>query len=445
MSDYSSLGSFSTGGASALSGDLIQQLYDAESVTRVDPITEDLELIETETEVIDNISNLINELTDTIEVFDLYYSGNNAFEQVSATTTGEAAIFDAADVGALEEGTINITIDQLSQKDAYQSNSFTSAEDLITDGQDTDDKITINGTDFSTVGKTYEELIEDINLSGIYDASLVQVTDDDYRLVIKSQEPGEDNALTITQSGVDLGLLDTDNHVLTAQNLMATVDGVDYDISSNSITLDGNLKITASKIGDSSISIQNDDSSISTYIQDFATKYNELVLAVTEEIYSETPSVQDTSSLTSIVSNIKEMMFGEYGDNDESLLSYGFEFDEDGLLEIDTAALGAALTDDIDNVKSIFIGSAENEGFGTALKSSLDDLYAYDGIFSIFEDDLESRTESLEEEKENTIEDLDTKYDAMAAQFAAYAAIITSLETSFSSLGLEISQSSSDS
>jgi len=445
MSDYSSLGSFSTGGASALSGDLIQQLYDAESATRVDPLTEDLELIETETEVIDNISNLINELTDTIEVFDLYYSGNNAFEQVSATTTGEAAIFDAADVGALEEGTINITIDQLSQKDAYQSNSFTSAEDLITDGQDTDDKITINGTDFSTVGKTYEELIEDINLSGIYDASLVQVTDDDYRLVIKSQEPGEDNALTITQSGVDLGLLDTDNHVLTAQNLMATVDGVDYDISSNSITLDGNLKITASKIGDSSISIQNDDSSISTYIQDFATKYNELVLAVTEEIYSETPSVQDTSSLTSIVSNIKEMMFGEYGDNDESLLSYGFEFDEDGLLEIDTAALGAALTDDIDNVKSIFIGSAENEGFGTALKSSLDDLYAYDGIFSIFEDDLESRTESLEEEKENTIEDLDTKYDAMAAQFAAYAAIITSLETSFSSLGLEISQSSSDS
>jgi len=439
MSDYSSLGSFSTGGASALNGDLIQQLYDADTVSLVDPITEDLELIDTEKEVIENINNLVNELIGSVEIFDLYYSDNNVFEQVSASATGDSALFDAADVGALNEGTINVTINQIAQKDAYQSITFSSSEDLIADGQDSGDSITINGTEYSTVGKTYEELVEEINYSGVIDASITQVSDNDFRIIVKTLEPGEDNALSITQSGLDLGLEDESNHVLEAQNLLATVDGVDYDISSNTITLDGNLTITAATTGDSSISVEQDDSSIITAIEEFATKYNALVLAVEEEIYSETPSVEDTSSLRSLVSNIKEMMFGEYGVNDDNLVNFGFGFDEYGELDIDTTVLGEALTDNRAGLEALFVGVAEDEGFGTALKSHLDDLNAYQGLFDLFEDSMETRQDNLEEEKEKKIEDLDTKYDAMAAQFAAYAAIITSLESSFAALGFEIS------
>lgn len=440
MSDYSSLGAFSTGGASALSGDLIQQLYDADTVSIVDPITEEIELIATETEVMENINTLVNELIDSIEIFDLYYAGNNVFEQVSASATGESALFDAADVGALKEGTISVKIDQIAQKDAYQTNTFTSSSDLIGDGT-----ITINGNDYSTNGATYEEFIDTLNYSGYLDASLAQVSDTEYRIVVKTLDPGQDNALTITQTGVDLGLDDANNHVLTAQNLMATVDGVDYDISSNKITLDGNLTITASTTGESSISVENDTSSIIPAIEEFAEKYNELVLAVEEEIYSETPSVDDTSSLRSLVSGIKEMMFGEYGLNDQNVLNYGFEFDEYGALSIDTTVLGEALTDDPDGLEGLFVGVAEDEGFGTAMKSYLDSLNASDGIFSLLESSRDTRLDTLEEEKEDAIETLDNKYDAMAVQFAAYAAIITQLETSFSSLGLEISQSSSDS
>jgi len=440
MADYSSLGSFSTGGASALNGDLIQQLYDSDTVNLVDPITEEIELISTETEVIDNINTLVNELIDSIEIFDLYYTGNNVFEQVSASATGDSALFDAADVGALPEGTISVNIAQIAQKDAYQSNTFSSPTDLIGDGT-----ITINGTDYSTNGETYEEFIETLNLSGVLDVSLAQVSDTEYRMIVKTQDPGEDNALVISQTGVDLGLEDPTNHVLQAQNLKATVDGVNYDISSNSITLDGNLTITASTTGDSSISVENDTSSIIPAIEEFAQKYNELVLAVEEEIYSENPSVDDKSSLRSLVSGIKEMMFGEYGKQDQNVLNYGFGFDEFGALSIDTTVLGEALTDDPDGLEALFVGVAEDEGFGTAMKSYLDELNGFNGTFDLFEDSRDTRLANLEEEKEKAVEALDTKYDAMAAQFAAYASIITLLEASFSSLGLEISQSSSDS
>lgn len=450
MADYTSLGSFNTGGAASLNGELIQKLYDAEETSSVTPITNRLELIDTEKTVIEDINTKINELLEAVKPFDLFTSGNNAFEQITATTTGESAIFDAADVGTLKEGTINVNIGTLAQKDSYQSSTITSSSTLISGGQDAGDKITINGIDFSTEGKTYDDLLADINLAGTVDATIEKVSDTESRLIIKSLEVGTTNALTITQTGVDMGLEVAANHVLTAQNLIATVDGVGYNLSSNSISIDGNLKITASKTGDSSISVQKDDSSIVPAIQNIANVYNEIVLQITEELYSETPSVQDTSSLKSMLTDIKNLMFDTYGTNadpndDESLFSYGFGFDKTGLLEIDSTVLGKALTDDPDKIKDLFIGVAEDKGFGTLLKEHLDNLNSFGGFFSILTDNMETRKTNLTKDQEDTIKDLDTKYDAMAAQFAAYGSIITQLESSFGGLKAIIaSENSSD-
>ncbi|MGB3750708.1 MAG: flagellar filament capping protein FliD [Arcobacteraceae bacterium] len=456
--DYSQLGSFATGGAAALNGELIQKLYDSESESRVNPLTTRLELIDTEATVISDINTKINELISTVGSFDLYTSGTNAFEQVTATANGTSALFDAADVSALKEGTTTVDIQQLAQKDVYQTSKFSDSTSLITGGQDSGDQITVNGTNFTTVGKSYDDLVTDINNSGLFYASVEQVSDTESRLVIKSKDVGEENALTITQTGVDLGLEDTSgvdefgaangsnaNHILHAQNMKATVDGVAYDVSSNTITIDGNLKITAAEIGTSSVSIQSDTSSITPAVQEMANVYNELVLMITEELYSETPSVQDTSSLKSMLSDIKNMVYGEYGTSEESLLNYGFGFDEDGLLEIDTTVLNKAIIDDPDKLKDLFIGVAEKEGFGTALKSQLDTLNSYGGLFDSLESNMEARKLSLTSDKEDAIKDLDTKYDIMAAQFAAYATIISQMESSFGALAQIIaSENSSD-
>lgn len=70
--DYSQLGSFATGGASSLNGELIQKLYDAESESRVNPLTTRLELIDTEATVISDINTKINELISSVGSFDLY-------------------------------------------------------------------------------------------------------------------------------------------------------------------------------------------------------------------------------------------------------------------------------------------------------------------------------------------------------------------------------------
>ncbi|MCD4757912.1 MAG: flagellar filament capping protein FliD [Arcobacteraceae bacterium] len=451
MSDYSSLGSFATGSAASLNGDLIQKLYDAEAKSRVEPLEKSLELWNTEKEKIAEINTKVNELITAVKPFDLFVNGNNAFEQISATTTGSSAVFDAADVGALKEGTYQVNISQLAQKDVWQSNAQTLAASQTVMVAET---LTINGEDFNTDGLTLQELAEQINLYSSYaSASVEQTGDDAYRLVLKSSEPGTANALTIgglaaTTLGFD-DATDTDldgvpdNHALVAQNMKATVDGVPYDVSSNSVQVDGNLKITATEVGTSTLSITNDDSSIVPAVQEMATKYNELLALITEEIYSEESSVQDKSSLKSIVNDIKNMMFQEYGLNDSSLLNIGFSFDKTGLLEIDTTVLGKALTDDPDSVKDLFIGVAEDKGFGTMLKESLDDLNSYNGLFDTYSTNMDSRKTKLEEDKEQAVKNLDTKYDTMAAQFAAYGSIISQMEASFGGLKMMIEQSAS--
>jgi len=448
MSDYSMLGSLSTGGAKNLNGDLITKLKDAETKSKIDPLTKSLELWDTEKEKIGTINTKVNELIAAVKQFDLFNSGKNVFDKVTASSSGDAAIFDASDVGALKEGTMNVKITQIAQKDVYQSAVFTSKTVPISGGQDTGDKVRINGIDFTTVGKSYDDLAKDINLSGTINASVEQVSDSQFRLVIKSKEPGE--VLNITETGVSTGLTDTtdadgngvaDNHILVAQNLKATVDGVAYDVSADHITIDGNLKITGTKVGDASISIKKDDSSIIPAVKEVATKYNELLALITEEVNSSNASVKDKSSLKSIVNGIKEMMFKGYGSEDKSLFNYGFSFDKLGLLTIDEKALGKALTDNVEDVKKIFVGTAESKGFGTALKEHLDDLNAYNGLFSTYKTSMDARKKSLEEDKEKEVKSLDTKYSTMAKQFSDYGAMITKMESAFGGLKMMISQS----
>ena len=442
MSDYSTLGSFATGGASALNGDLLQRLYDADYEVKVAPIEKSLELMDSEDAKVGEINTKVNELLDSIKAFDLYNPDGTAFDTITASTTGDSAVFDASNINQLKPGVINVQIDQIAQNDAYQSITYTDPDaELSADGSG--DKITINGIDFSTEGRSLNELANDINVNGSFSASVVQVSDTESRLIIKSVEPGEANTLDITQTGIDMGFEDdtdsdgdgvADNHILVAQNLIATVDGVDYNLSSNSITIDDNLKITAVTTGASSISVQSDDSYVIPALEDFATKYNELVDMIDEELYSPTTSIQNTSSLKNMLSEIKNTMFESFGLEDNNLFTNGFSFDEYGKLSIDTDQLGQSLIDDPEGMRDLFIGVPEDEGFGTKLKAQLDSYNAYDGLFINYADDLSDRRTNLEEEKEKTIKDLDDKYDAMAASWAAYGSIITQMESSFSGL-----------
>jgi flagellar hook-associated protein 2 len=445
-------------GASSLNNELIKKLKTAERKSTVGPIETNLENWDTEKEKITEIITKANDLLETIKSFDLFVSGGvTAFDQKTANASGKSVVFDAIDVGSLNKGTTNVTINALAKRDVFQSNSVTEAvkDAVIVGGGDL--VIALAGTDnlysssytFDTTGKTYDELVSEINLNTNLTASVEQVGDDSYRLVIKSAESGEVNALKITGAASTTLGYTTDGtiekvgaNIQEASNLDATVNGIAYNVSTNFIIVDGGLKITALETGDSSISIQTDSTKIEPLLQEFVSKYNELIKLVDEELFFADSTIEDKSTLRSMMSGIKDKLFTSYG-TDESLnvFNFGFEIDKSGLLSIDSTKFNKAVENNMDDLKLLFLGVAEKEGLGTQLKTYLDDLDSFSGLLTKYEDSMNIRKENLEEDKTKAIESLDSKYKLLSLQFAAYGTIINKFEAQFSGLKLMIGQS----
>jgi flagellar hook-associated protein 2 len=435
-------------GAAGLSQELIDKLKAAEAKGKVDPYTTKLETWDKELEKITAIEAKVVELLSKIKNFDLYSSTPNAFNQVTASTTGTSAVFNAINAEGLEEGSMSVTISQLAQKDVYQTNTFGDKAVQIDGGNDSGDKISITvggeSFDFSTEGKTYQKLADEINLNAKITASIEQVGDNEYRMVVKSKGSGASNALTITQTGVELGLADPVNKTLSAQNMKAKVDGVDYDVSSNTITLQGNLTMSAVETGTSTIAIQKDNSYLLTGLEEFATTYNELVDLIDGELYAAETPISDLSTLRLMMGSIKNKLFASYGaDDDKNIFNYGFSLDKTGYMNIDAKVFSAAVTNDIDGLKSLLIGTAEKPGLGTVMKEYLDELDGYDGLLTSYGTNMGSRKTKYEAEKTKAQELLDTKYSLMAQQFAAYTAMITQMEAAFGGMKMMIQQSTS--
>ena len=428
------------GQAASLNSDLIEKLKTAERKSAVAPIEAKIEKMVKEKETFSTIEKKVAELLESIKPFDLFVSGAvTAFEQKSATTSGDSVTFDAADVKALKKGFTSVEIKTLAQKDVYQTNDVTSVQkDQVIGKGD----LIVNGQVFKTDNLTYKQLADEINTKEGMSASLEQVGTDSYRLVIKSKESGLDNALLITGDAKSaLGLDVTENHKQTAQNMKATVDGVEYNVSSNSLVVDG-LKISANKAGISTINVTEDNSQIEAQMKNFVDKYNELIALIETETLGSESSLDDRSSIKGIVNQIKDKLFGSYGAaGDKSVFNFGIELDKFGGLSIDSKKFNEAVQKDMAGLKDLFVGSAEKKGLGTVLKETLDTMKFAGGVLNSYDAAMKTREKLLNENKEKAEKSLDVKYQQLALQFSSYGALINQMESSFSGLKLMIQQS----
>ncbi|QKF82080.1 flagellar filament capping protein FliD [Halarcobacter ebronensis] len=435
-------------GSLELNDELIEKLKTAETTAYVDPIDDSIEKKEAELTASEKIADKIAELLTVVEGFDLYTSDTNVFDQVTASTTGTSASFDATDTSNLNPGTIVVNVTQLATKDVYQSSLISDPTSYIGAGKLTitvgEDSYTFDTTD----EMTYEDLVTNLNYTSALDASLEKVSDNSYRLVIKSSESGLENAVTISQTDIDLGFGADESHIQTSQNFIGTIDGISYNMSSNKITMNNGLIITAVDEGKSSISISNDDSYITEQISKMATVYNELVDLVSSSTTADDDGnvlISDSSAIKSILSDIKNMFFDSYGlEDEENIFVYGISFDTSGYMQIDASELAEAVTNNYDDLKELFVGYAEKEGIGTKLSTYLDDLDSSSGTLTTFLNKVQSSIDDLNDNKEEEETRIDTKYQQLSEQFAAYTVIITQMENAFQSLKILMDSNNND-
>lgn len=437
-----------SGQAASLNSDLIEKLKTAERKSAVEPIETKITKIGTEKTTFSTIEAKVAEFLETVKPFDLFISGGlTAFEQKGATTSGDSVTFDAADAKTLSKGFTSVDVTQLAQKDVYQSTNVTEATKNAKINQGA---LVINGQTFDTTNKSYQELATEISAKTGMAGSVEQVGTDSFRLIIKSEETGLANKLNISGAAsqalgftTDGTTVNATNHILEAKNMIAKVDGVEYNVATNNITVDG-LKITANKLGVSSITVTDDTRQIESQMKNFVTKYNELLALVDGEVYNSDSSLDDKSSIRSIMSQIKDKLFGSYGPNsDKSLFNYGIELDKSGTLSLNSTKFNSAVQNDLSGLKDLFVGAAEKKGLGTTLKETIDEMRYAGGTLNSYQSAMAKREVKLEEEKEKAEKALNAKYEQLALQFSSYGAVINQMESSFSGLKMLIQQSTS--
>jgi len=304
-------------------------------------------------------------------------ASSNLFGQRSAYISDEDS-FTATVDDDTELGTYSVVVQQLATKHKIAADAVSSKTDAL--GQA--GSFTLQAADGSAVTITMEaddtltDLRDAINnqtsTSGVT-ASIVQVSDSSYQLIMTASSTGQDISLTDGGDGVlsSLGLTDSSgaikNELVAAQDAIIEVDGVTITRSSNTIddAIDGvTLSLyTADPDAAVSMEVSTDLSSIKTAITDFVDAYNALRDFVTTQqavssdgTKSEDATLFADNLLRQITKSVYEGLNTSITTDDGevlSLSSLGITFDSSNNLELDEDTLNTFLTDDIDQVKQL--------------------------------------------------------------------------------------------
>ena len=410
---------------------MINKLKQTDINNVISPIENKINFHTRENSFINDLKDKINNLKNTIKDINVS-SVNNIFNSKSATIDGDSVSFNSTNDSLLKEESYKINVSQLAQKDVYQSNKFLNKTDVYSSGS-----ININGTNFDLTNKTLDDLSNDINSSGlnVY-SSIEEVSKNEYRLVIKSSSTGLDNKINISENNVDLGFSDPLNNVLKAQNLIMNIDGTEFNLNEPMVKLTNGLEIVAHKLGETTFTIQNNNSEISNVFSNFTNSYNNIIESIDKELYGSASTISDKSTLENLKTNIKNILL-ETKDND-SIFSKGFSLDKSGKLSFDNSIINNQFNETKDLLSNLFIGTNSNKGIFSKLNDLLDNENTNNGILSNYSKFLSNKIDSLNIDMTNMNEKLDKKYNDLSEKFNQYNSIITSFESSFSSLKLII-------
>jgi len=219
-------------GSGVLTADVIDKLKENEKTYTVDPIKKKLELADQRKEALDLLSSLMT----TLEASARTLSDDTLFASREVKGANDDIEVEASDGVELQSFTIDNV--SLAKNSVQESESFTSSTASVASGSGSM-SLDIGSTSYKIEydsSMTLEDLKDKINDVAGDDvtASILQLTDDSYSLIVKADNTGEDNNITLSDNS---GKLDTKllNKVLKSDSFSSTSDKV--------ATSDGSLHI----------------------------------------------------------------------------------------------------------------------------------------------------------------------------------------------------------
>lgn len=373
--------------------------------------------------------------------------GSASSFQVFQGQSSDEDIFTASvDSNALA-GSYAVDVQALAERDKIAFGPYADSSSTVGSGTL---NLSVGSESFSLTvgaGDTLADVRNAINESS--DNSGVTATivnsDDGARLVLSSNETGTDNALEVTVTADGDGN-DSDNaglsaltyvsggtnyatSISTANDAVVEIDGFTVTSSSNTISdaVDG-ISFTAKSLGAANLEVTRDDEAILEAVNQFADAFN----ALRDEIDSQrSGQLEADSTLLSIEQSIFNVLNAGSdisGSDFKYLIEAGVSINEEGVMEVDSAAVSETLNSDFNSFVNLF--SAEGEGYAARLESLADGWLANDGLIDAREEGLNTQLDRLEDDELRMEARLEIVEQRIRAQYTALDTLVSELSNS---------------
>ena len=395
--------------------ELVEDAYNAKMEV-ADTIEAEVDELELEIAAFEDLQDLLEALEDAAEALTASAELDSLRDDV---WVGKSAYLSSSDANTTASDVLGVLVDDEAAVGSYtiEIKQMATAHKLGGDTYaDASSAAGLSGTLNLVAGDDYTatdiEISDDMSLDDIADAindqssatgvraSVLQVSDDEYMLVLSAIDTGQE--ITFDTDGADttlaasLGFVNDDggyaNELVAADQAIFSVDGVEVTRSSNTVddVIDGvTLYLYAEEEGtEITLEIDEDASSVYDAIEAFVDAYNELrSFVITNQSYEAGQGADEDavlfgdSLLSSVVSSVYDALsFKEDSDTYATLSSIGITFDESNYLVIDTETLEDALVSNFDDIADLFSLSIDT-GSDNLLVSEADGSYT--GTFTI--------------------------------------------------------------
>jgi len=444
-------------GSGILTQDVLDQLREADEASLIRPIDYSIANENDKKDAYGVLDASMKNLTDAVNELKTPL----LFDERSVEISGASVSVSADANSDVQEFTLDVT--QLATKQIEESGTFSATTDTIAIAAGSLN-LNIDGVDF-TIDYDDTTTLDDLKAS-INDiagdkvsATIVQISDGDFRLFLNSVDTGSTQDITLTDNSGNLSgtqLTDDMTAVQTGVDAEFTFNGQAITRSSNQVDdLITGYKITLEEVGSSDVDVAQNRENILSRIDSFVEKYNSAITELSKLTKSSTDSSErgifsGESTIKSLQATIQNMI-GSVGGGVGTLYDYGFDVDKDGKMTIDKTALDAKLDDDPKNVEAFFSGGDYTNDDGTTttltgafgeMSTSVSSYTDYNGMLDQYKTSITDQISELEDRKTTMTERLDSKYATLQKQWAAYDITINRLNSA-SSMFVELANAQS--
>ncbi len=437
-------------GSGVLTSDVLDQLRAADEANLITPLDRKIEVEKQKA----TAYNLLDTLMTTFKSSVSSLSYDSLYQNRTVDVTG-GDLGVKAEAGS-DVGTFTLETVALAKKEIQQSGAFASTGDTVAAGPGTM-TIAIGGSSYDiayTDTMTLSELAQAINdaAGSKLTASVLQTGTGAYSLVLSSDTTGADQAITVTDtpdvpgSGLAAALTSGMATIQNADDATFKYNGITITRTSNEVSdLINGVTLTLKTEGEfANVTVKQDQDAIATELKLLVENYNNLITNLSDmtSYNAETGATgvfNGNNFIKSIAREINAVITSVDGENN-SLVNYGIEIDRYGVMSFDETAFKAKMNDDPAAVEAFFAGSydtttgATTTGIFERLNDKLTEFTGYNGLMDNFKSDMDTRLESMNDQRSRLLASLDTRYAILEKQFIAYDAIISKLNAQFQSL-----------